>query len=291
MCYDIVTFDKRAKKWNVLFYNDVTGDGSGFELQNAVINLARSSHGDSQDVIKVVPPERAPEQTLTLLPIQKTNFVRLGVNKGKPNGEFGFSASFNLFSKAKPIVILGFSADYVAPDGCFCLNLQPAVQISGRKVPLASNDHSLKEVVELAKGTAQVVYGRTAQPPFMMQTPEDCDNGDLRVSVSFLAAGEERTEVFYFKYEVGGILVKIDRIREPPLLSDLVLSRMRTANRISEEEFERAKSIRDIDRYRVVAFPDRGQDIFSSGGDIRKMSEDLKMFLIDLNRRAGTMDD
>jgi UDP-2,3-diacylglucosamine pyrophosphatase LpxH len=39
MCYDIVTLDPETKRWNVLFYHDEKGDGSGFGIQNVALNF------------------------------------------------------------------------------------------------------------------------------------------------------------------------------------------------------------------------------------------------------------
>ena len=39
MCYDIVTLDPETKQWNVLFYHDEKGDGSGFGIQNVALNF------------------------------------------------------------------------------------------------------------------------------------------------------------------------------------------------------------------------------------------------------------
>jgi predicted phosphodiesterase len=45
MCYDIVTLDPETKRWNVLFYHDEKGDGSGFGLQNVSIDLRSQPAG------------------------------------------------------------------------------------------------------------------------------------------------------------------------------------------------------------------------------------------------------
>ena len=39
MCYDIISVDPRTKRWNVTFYSDPTGDGSGFDLQNVTLDF------------------------------------------------------------------------------------------------------------------------------------------------------------------------------------------------------------------------------------------------------------
>jgi 3',5'-cyclic AMP phosphodiesterase CpdA len=39
MCYDIITMDPLTRKWNVLFYHDPKGDGSGFSLQNVALDV------------------------------------------------------------------------------------------------------------------------------------------------------------------------------------------------------------------------------------------------------------
>jgi len=39
MCYDIITMDASSKKWNVLFYHDPKGDGSGFSLQSVAVDV------------------------------------------------------------------------------------------------------------------------------------------------------------------------------------------------------------------------------------------------------------
>jgi hypothetical protein len=39
MCYDKIALDPTTKRWNVLFYHDEIGDGSGFRLQNVTLDL------------------------------------------------------------------------------------------------------------------------------------------------------------------------------------------------------------------------------------------------------------
>jgi predicted MPP superfamily phosphohydrolase len=39
MSYDIVTVEPATKKWSVAFYQDVRGDGGGFEVQNVALDL------------------------------------------------------------------------------------------------------------------------------------------------------------------------------------------------------------------------------------------------------------
>jgi 3',5'-cyclic AMP phosphodiesterase CpdA len=39
MCYDVITMDPSTKRWNVLFFHDEKGDGSGFGLQNVTLDL------------------------------------------------------------------------------------------------------------------------------------------------------------------------------------------------------------------------------------------------------------
>ena len=39
MCYDVITMDPSTKRWNVLFFHDEKGDGSGFVLQNVTVDL------------------------------------------------------------------------------------------------------------------------------------------------------------------------------------------------------------------------------------------------------------
>lgn len=39
MCYDKIVMDPNTKRWNVLFYHDERGDGSGFGLQNVTLDL------------------------------------------------------------------------------------------------------------------------------------------------------------------------------------------------------------------------------------------------------------
>lgn len=43
MCYDIIALDPATKRWNVLFFHDEMGDGSGFRLQNVTLDLRTAS--------------------------------------------------------------------------------------------------------------------------------------------------------------------------------------------------------------------------------------------------------
>jgi predicted phosphodiesterase len=44
MSYDVIAMDPATKRWNVLFYYDEVGDGSGFGLQNVTLNLRPDAH-------------------------------------------------------------------------------------------------------------------------------------------------------------------------------------------------------------------------------------------------------
>ena len=39
MCYDIITLNTETKRWNVVFYYDEKGDGSGFQPQDIRLDL------------------------------------------------------------------------------------------------------------------------------------------------------------------------------------------------------------------------------------------------------------
>lgn len=43
MCYDIIVLDPETKRWNVMFFHDEKGDGSGFRIQNLTLDLRPGS--------------------------------------------------------------------------------------------------------------------------------------------------------------------------------------------------------------------------------------------------------
>ena len=153
-------------------------------------------------------PERLPE--LIFVPIQGVNFVRFGPEKYVDNGQFSFDLRLNLMSVGKPFVLIGFCADYIAPDGCYCLNDKQEILVNGTKAPTAGNYLDFQTPVS-TNGIVQVACARIMRPPLMVQKPVDCDYGDLRVRARVFWDGFEPILLErFFRFEVGGDLRPID---------------------------------------------------------------------------------
>jgi len=93
---------------------------------------------------------------------------------------------------------------------------------------------------------------------------------------------------YFFTFKVGGELIAIDKIREPPILSDTELTSMRDAGVITQNEFDRAYRIPDLKRYQIVVFGNYIDSVYlPSEGMLIPVEPDLIEFLQDLARRAA----
>jgi nucleoside phosphorylase len=222
---------------------------------------------------------------LLFIPISGVNFVRLGQNNDVANGHFTFSLRLNLIALGRPFILLGFEADYIAPDGCYCLNLSHETSVKGDRISTAGNDFDFTTPIPIPDEMVQITYGRDLQPPLMIQTPADCDYGDVRVRVKILR--EDTPEIFeqFFRFQVGGDLTPIDTRREPPSLSDSILRNMLSAGRISQEEFDRASVVDATWRYQIVKFGDYIKDAYSQEFGNFRVTDAFRTFLRDLHGR------
>jgi hypothetical protein len=98
----------------------------------------------------------------------------------------------------------------------------------------------------------------------------------------------EATEVVerFFRFEAGGNLAPIDAPREPPILSDSLLSEMRANGGISSEEFDRATLIDATLRYQIVKFGDYLRNKVSNAYDDITKDPGFRDFLLDLQSRS-----
>jgi hypothetical protein len=230
-------------------------------------------------------PSRLPE--LTFVPIQGVNFVHVGSEKYVDNGHFSFGLRLNLISVGKPFVLIGFCADYIGPDGCYCFNGTQEILVDGTQAPTAGNYLDFLTPVP-TNGIVQVACARTVQPPLMVQQPVDCEYGDLLVSVKVFWDGFEPVLLKrFFRFEIGGNLTPIDSPRDPPLLSDRILAAMSADGRITEEEFQRVTFLDAVDRYHVVRFPDHCKQVHPpSMTGFWDVTPEYRDFIIEVNRRA-----
>ena len=225
----------------------------------------------------------SPAQPVVIHPLPNNNWARGVEDNAEKNGRFSFTAGFNLMV-SRDIFLLGFGAHYFAPDGCACLNLEPKLQIGGAEIAIGSDYFSLKQPIKLKADTAvQIHYWRDLRPPLLVQVPEDCDYGDLWLSVSYSVDGTEITEEPFFRFEPGGRLVKTEGIREPPILSDTVVASMRASNLLSDDEYAHVSLIRATSRYQAVKY-----DLKDDG--IRPISPELRAFLIEIHARAAKLE-
>ena len=191
---------------------------------------------------------------LEILPVKGVNYVRSGNDNYKANAQFRFDIEVRLISNIQPFVISGFSAHYIAPDGCYCLNQGQHFKINRNIMSYGGDEHTLIDPVTTSTGFMHVAYGRVTRPPMMEQIPADCDYGDVLVRASFLDQNKEEMVESYFRFEPGGDLVSIEREREPPHLSDSSLVDLRARGLITDEEYVEVTSINARDRYRAVTF-------------------------------------
>jgi nucleoside phosphorylase len=229
---------------------------------------------------------RKPE--LTFAPVNGVNFVRLGTQNHIANAQFTVSIRLNLLSAGNPFVLMGFCADYIAKDGCYCLNGDQELSVGDEKAPTAGNYLDFKAPMQIQNGIVQVSCGRRVRPPLMIQSPIDCDNGDIRVRASILwngAIGSPELIERFFRFEGYGGLTAIDHPREPPILSDSVIATMLAKGLISTEEFERANQIDAVERYQMVCFGDYKKDVLTRDKMLRTVTPEFRAFLVELNRR------
>lgn len=226
------------------------------------------------------------EHDLIMLPIEGVNFVRLGAKKYENNEKFDFSFAANIVFEQSDVILLGFCADYISPDGCYCLNLSNKISIDGQSVETSGNYLTLKQPVHLTGRATRIDYYRQMRPPLPVQAPADCDYGDLRIRVTWLENNIEKTISKFFRFEVAGELIPIERHRDPPLLSDEVLNEMLAEGTITEAEFRRASSVSAVDRYQFIRFPDYKTQAFTRpDGAIWNISPEYRTFLNDLSVR------
>jgi hypothetical protein len=256
-------------------------------LVDASLSITPATTGPATAVVgpRSPSPERLPD--LTFVPIQGVNFVRLGPEKYVDNGQFSFELRLNLMSVGKPFVLIGFRADYIAPDGCYCLNSKQEILVNGTKAPTAGNFLDLQTPVP-TNGIVQVACARIMRPPLMVQQPVDCDYGDVLVCARVLWDGFQPVLLErFFRFEVGGELSPIDSRRDPPLLSDRILAEMRTDGRITEEEFQRVTFLDAVDRYQVVRFPRHCTQVHPpTMTGFWDVTPEYRDFIIEINRRA-----
>jgi hypothetical protein len=97
---------------------------------------------------------------------------------------------------------------------------------------------------------------------------------------------------YFFRFEVGGDLIAIDKIREPPILSDAELMSLWEAGVITSDGFDRAYEIRDVERYQIVRFGDYIETAYlPREGRVIFVTPNLVKFLEDLARRRHHADD
>jgi hypothetical protein len=71
---------------------------------------------------------------LDILPVKGVNYVRLGNDNYEANARFRFDIEVRLISNMQPFIISGFSAHYIAPDGCYCFKETQNLKINRKNV-------------------------------------------------------------------------------------------------------------------------------------------------------------
>jgi hypothetical protein len=205
----------------------------------------------------------------------------------KKDAAFSFTTRFNILSSGAASILTGFRADYIAPDGCYCLNSKADIFIGEKRLMTAGNFLTFTEPTSIARdGVVQIAYARSVRPPLPVQVPADCDNGSIRVQYAFICDKKEYEEECYFQFEVGGNLVPILSPPEPPILSNSMLKMMLDEHRISEEEYHRASSVGPVDRYHIVRFPEFDKQAhFIPAGVTLTVTPEFRKFLTELSRK------
>lgn len=252
-------------------------------VEGTPLLLPAGGHAEHDDRKK-----EASAPPLKLLPLRNVNFVYLGSTNHKNNARFSFKLRFNLINDSHASILTGFSAHYIASDGCYCLNMEHEIFFADKSITTSENDFNFKEPVSIAANSImQLAYRRVARPPLPVQAPTDCDNGDVRLTYSFYSQNTERTVQRYFRFERNGDLSEIDIPREPPVLSDSRLKWMLEERLITDEEYQKASTIPATDRYHIVAFPPRycQRVIYHPEGFGLEVTPELRAFLIKLYDR------
>jgi hypothetical protein len=178
----------------------------------------------------------------------------LGGDNHKPGGAFGFRIEVRIISN-RPLVLLGFSAQYCAPDGCYCWNADSTLRIEGKIRPTSTDLETLIEPVQTSSGFMHASYSRSILPPAPEQTPAECNYGDILITLKILNQGKEETVEYYFQFVPGGNLLPIEREREPPYLADSSLVNLRANALITDDDYVKLTTISARDRYRSLKFP------------------------------------
>jgi hypothetical protein len=253
--------------------------GAGLELPEQL------STGDRSD-----PPfhnTMASSEPVNLVPLSGVNYVYLGGNNYVPNNRFSFRLSFNIITSDLPVILSGFCVDYIAPDGCYCHNLDHTIQIGEKAITSSGNYLNLSEPLRInAHSVVQVNYQRFVRPPLPIQYPADCDYGDARIYYRMYYNGAEHVTYVYVKFEPGGDLIPISEPREPPVLSESILNIMLSEGLISDQEYAQAHVINAVDRYHIVTFDRYCRQIYYIPDQVRiNVTDGFRNFFEELNQR------
>ncbi|TAV22620.1 hypothetical protein [Rhizobium ruizarguesonis] len=228
---------------------------------------------------------RLHQSSFRILTLNGMNFVALGLLKNKKNEEFSFSLKIRLSYADRPFTLLGITAHYVAQDGCYCLNGHQEVRLNQIAAAMMGNYFDLQVPAASHGGLMLAEIYRRARPPLMIQTPADCDYGDVRVTIKILNDGQEEDYVRYFRFELGGDLRPIEAQRDPPRLSDPDLAQMLADDVITEEEFGRALLTDQVNRYQIVAFGEYKREMRLRNGGSIQVTPNYRAFLTELREK------
>jgi hypothetical protein len=192
----------------------------------------------------------------------------------------------NLTSSQKQFTLLGFEALYAAPDGCLCTNGTSQIVINDKPVTTAGNYFEFAKPFPIFDGTADIKYSRQVRPPLMEQVPVDCEFGDIRIRIKASWHDNPRGFERFFRFGDDGNLTEISAIREPPILSDTILRKAHSKGLITREEIDRAQLVDATARYQIVNFGDLIKQVYSRASGRLDVTQDYRIFLMDLHRRT-----
>lgn len=244
------------------------------------------------------PPVSQPKNTVAaqkknneifVVPFTGQNWVYVGAENYKPNGEFVFGFIVRVVS-TRPFSLTALSGYLYANDGCICLCGAPTIQVDGKFIETIGNYENFMKPVLCDDGSLTINYRREVRPPLMEQVPSDCEYGDLWIRLRILESGKEREMDFFFRYEGGGILAAIETKRDERFLSDAALMRLREANFIDDATLAEVSRLTPCRRYHLSTFPNQARQALVYHGeteDILELLVKLKSLEIALRHNSG----
>jgi len=199
------------------------------------------------------------ESTAKLCIEAKDGTVWFGNEKYKDNGKFSVEINFYILIGDEPITLMNISSLYYS-YGC------PSLSTTNRRLIIDSKDIFLDYEGELTPhlvlnsgGRNTINYIESFHPPLKCTTPADCDDGDMKVCLSWRTSSELKTQktkrIFIFTNATARKIEISSELRKPPRITTEELKAWYAEGKLSEEEFNHLIKINPVTRY-MEAFSD-----------------------------------